>query len=147
MDVEYTAISPEEFDIVFTTVKQGLYTHIDTVFGWNDAFQIKRLKSEYEWDWFYWIKVEQKRIGLLCFKPYDHAIHIHFLIIFPDFRKQGFDRLIMQQVCQNTKAQGRKQVTLSSFRCNTGAIAFYHSLGFKVTEIETDFVSMTLELD
>ncbi len=56
------------------------------MFGWDDDFQRERLTNEYEPHWFSWILAEGERVGLLCCKPYDDALHVHLLIIFPVIR-------------------------------------------------------------
>ncbi|NOE50295.1 GNAT family N-acetyltransferase, partial [Vibrio cholerae] len=44
MDIKLRPIESEEFDSLFSVVKQGIYSHVDAVFGWDDDFQRNRLK-------------------------------------------------------------------------------------------------------
>lgn len=41
-------ILDSEFEALFLTVKQGIYSYVDSVFGWDDNFQRDRLKNDYE---------------------------------------------------------------------------------------------------
>ncbi|MEX1215727.1 GNAT family N-acetyltransferase [Saccharospirillum sp.] len=141
MQVKY-----DEFDALFSVVKQGLCSHVDAVFGWCDQFQRERLSSEYEINWFNWVYVDHKRIGMLCFKPYDNAIHIHLLVVFPEFQNQKFGEMIMNHVHQLAQEQGRSRVTLSSFACNEPAIKFYKSLGYQVSDSDENFLSMSRQV-
>ncbi len=38
MDIKLRPIESEEFDSLFSVVKQGIYSHVDAVFGWDDDF-------------------------------------------------------------------------------------------------------------
>ncbi len=44
MDIQLIQIENDEFESLFSVVKQGLYSHVDAVFGWCDEFQVNRLK-------------------------------------------------------------------------------------------------------
>lgn len=139
MDVKLVPLAEEEFDSLFTVVKQGLHTHVEAAFGWCDRFQRQRLKTDYQPQWFYWAYVGGERVALLCFKPYDNALHIHLLIVFPEFQNQKLGTRIMQHVHELARVQGRDAVTLSSFTSNQSAIRFYQSLGYKVIQSDHQF--------
>nr|WP_171346609.1 GNAT family N-acetyltransferase [Vibrio coralliilyticus] len=147
VSIQLLPISEQEFPEVFPVVKQALYEHVDSVFGWDDQFQQHRLFTDYQPDWFHWVVSNQNKIGLVCFKPYDTAYHIHLLILFPQYQNQGFGQVVMQQITTLTKSEGRNKITLSSFTRNTKAIQFYTRLGYQVTEEDECFVSMTLDLE
>lgn len=83
MEIELAGIATSEFEQRFATVKQGIFPYVEAVFGWDDDFQRERLSSEYQPQWFSWILLGGERVGLLCCKPYEDALHIHLLIIFP----------------------------------------------------------------
>ena len=145
MTIKLQPILPAEFDDLFAIVKQAIYPYVEAVFGWDDDFQRRRLVEEHQPEWFYWVYVHAERIGLLCFKPYDNAIHVHLLIVFPDYQNQKLGQLIMSYVHDLAKVEGRERITLSSFVLNTGAIAFYKRLGYQVVEIEDDFLTFELQ--
>lgn len=143
MDINVVPVQSEEFEALFSVVKQGLYSHVDAVFGWCDQFQRERLSSEYEPHWFNWVYIDDKRIGMLCFKPYDNAIHVHLLVVFPDFQNQKFGTTVMNYAHQLAQEQDRSLVTLSSFACNKSAINFYESLGYQVTDRDENFLTLS----
>ncbi|ENY8009217.1 TPA: GNAT family N-acetyltransferase [Vibrio fluvialis] len=142
-------VTPElsEFEQVFATVKQGIFDLVDEVFGWDDEFQRQRLRTDYQWAWFHWIVHRGERVGLICFKPYDNAYHVHLLIIFPHYQNQAIGQSVMQQLTAMGQEEQRSAITLSSFAANHAAIRFYQRLGYRITEQEADFVSMALRLD
>ncbi len=143
MDVKLVPFIEQEFDSVFNVVKQGLYPHVEAVFGWCDSFQRARLISDYQTEWFHWVEVDGKRVALLCFKPYDNALHIHLLIVFPEFQSKKLGTTIMRHVHELARTQKRDKITLSSFSCNQSAIRFYQSLGYEITQSDSEFNSLS----
>ncbi|MCG6264779.1 GNAT family N-acetyltransferase, partial [Vibrio vulnificus] len=136
----------DEFESLFSVVKQGLYSHVDAVFGWCDEFQVNRLKNDYEPHWFHWVYLNNTQVGMLCFKPYENALHVHLLILFPEFQNQQLGGRVMNVVLEMAREQGRSHVTLSSFTRNESAVRFYKSLGYKVTESDENFLSLSLQV-
>jgi ribosomal protein S18 acetylase RimI-like enzyme len=145
-DIQFHQIQNDEYDSLFSVVKQGIYSHVNATFGWCDEFQRNRLKNDYEPHWFHWVYLNSERIGMICFKPYDNAIHVHLLIVFPEFQNQSLGRRIMQYVHELACEQGRSNVTLSSFVRNEAAVRFYKSIGYQVTESDENFLSLTYQV-
>ncbi|HCM1502636.1 TPA: GNAT family N-acetyltransferase [Vibrio parahaemolyticus] len=146
MDIQLIQIESDEFQSLFSVVKQGIYSHVDAVFGWCDEFQSNRLKSDYEPHWFHWVYLNNTQVGMLCFKPYDNALHVHLLIVFPEFQNQKLGERVMNMVQEIAREQGRSYVTLSSFTRNESAVRFYKSLGYEVTESDENFLSLSLRV-
>ncbi|ELE7615283.1 GNAT family N-acetyltransferase [Vibrio vulnificus] len=146
MDIQLKQIESDEFESLFSVVKQGLYSHVDAVFGWCDEFQANRLKSDYEPHWFHWVYFNKTQVGMLCFKPYENALHVHLLIVFPEFQNQRLGEKVMSTVHGIAREQGRSYVTLSSFTRNESAVRFYKYLGYQVTESDENFLSLSLQV-
>ncbi|NOH31462.1 GNAT family N-acetyltransferase [Vibrio mediterranei] len=142
MEIKIEPVLLSDFEEVFATVKRGLFDHVDAVFGWDDQFQRHRLKTEYETDWFHWLYVDNKRAGLLCFKPYDDALHVHFLVIEASYQGRQIGATVMTMVHDQAITEMKQQVTLSSFKRNLRAISFYESLGYEVVDNDENFVSL-----
>ena len=132
--MQFQLISNLEFEELFACVKQGLFIHVDNVFGWDDEFQHNRLLNDYQPSWFHWVYRGKEKIGLVCFKPYDNAYHIHLLIISPQYQDQSLGKKVMSLIHEKAHQEERNQVTLSSFRSNTRAISFYQALGYQIVD-------------
>ena len=146
-NMQFQLVSNSEFEELFACVKQGIFIHVDSVFGWDDDFQRQRLLNDYHPSWFHWVYRGKERIGLVCFKPYDNAYHIHLLIILPQYQGRTLGKEIMTIIHKRAMEEQREQVTLSSFRSNTCAISFYQALGYQIVDdSDEDFVGMTLNL-
>jgi len=139
-------VKETEFSEIFAIVKTALFEYIDTVFGWDDAFQKKRLK-DYEPNWYHWLYQDNQRIGLVCFKFKHDELHLHLLILLPKFQGKGLGALAMLHLKEIAKGQGCQRITLSSFNSNKRAVSFYKKLGYQITLTETEFYSMTLVLN
>ncbi|MEN6670521.1 GNAT family N-acetyltransferase [Psychrobacter sp. B38] len=146
MNIQLIPVLASEFDTLFTVVKQGIYPYVEKLFGWDDDFQKQRLLEEYEPSWFYWLYIDNISIGMLCYKPYANSLHIHLLIIFPEFQNRGFGYLVMSHIHESAKTANRKSITLSSFVLNKDAIRFYKKLGYQLVECENDFQSFKIEI-
>ncbi|GMQ46714.1 GNAT family N-acetyltransferase [Vibrio sp. 10N] len=142
MNIEIESVLQDEFEEVLAVIKSGLFHHVDAVFGWDDDFQRNRLKTEYQSNWFHWIYIEKQRVGLLCFKPYENAFHIHFLVVAPSQQGKKIGTCVMSMVHDKAIANKKDRVTLSSFTRNNKAIAFYESIGYETIEADDNFVSM-----
>ncbi|WP_375753656.1 GNAT family N-acetyltransferase [Vibrio sp. HN007] len=146
MKLKLSQIAHSDSESIFSTVKTGLKPYIDAVFGWDDNFQRKRLLTEYEPHWFYWIFSGRQKVGMLCFKEYENSYHVHLLIVFPEFQRQGLGTHIMNYVHHLAKSESRSTVTLSSFICNEKAVRFYQNLGYSIKQSEEYFYSLELRL-
>lgn len=147
-ELRLETVLSSEFEDLFDSVKQGIFEHVDNVFGWDDEFQRNRLSNDYHPSWFHWVYRDSQKVGLTCFKPYDNAYHVHLLIIFPQHQSQKVGRKVMMLIRNKARLEQRNQVTLSSFRDNTRAIQFYEVLGYQVVDDSNeDFVGMALSLN
>ena len=145
--LQFQLVANSEFEELFTCVKQGIFEHVDNVFGWDDEFQLNRLSNDYHPSWFHWVYRDSQKVGLACFKPYDNAYHVHLLIIFPQHQNQNIGQQVMMLIQNKARIEQRNQVTLSSFRGNTRAIQFYEALGYQVVDdSDEDFVSYRLKI-
>lgn len=52
----------------------------------------------YQPQWFSWILQGSERVGLLCCKPYDNALHVHLLIIFPQYQGRQLGSAVMDRL-------------------------------------------------
>ena len=146
-NIQLRLVPSSEFEELFAFVKQGLFIHVDNVFGWEDDFQRKRLLNDYHPSWFHWIYHKNERVGLVCFKTYGNTYHIHLLIISPQYQGQSLGKKAMLLIHNKARQEQRNQVTLSSFRSNTRAISFYQALGYQIVDDNDEgFVGMSLNL-
>ena len=46
-ELRLETVLSSEFGDLFDCVKQGIFEHVDNVFGWDDEFQRNRLSNDY----------------------------------------------------------------------------------------------------
>lgn len=124
---------------VFELTKAGLFSFVEEVFGWDDDFQMQRMKDDYNPNWFYWLQYDNQEIGYLCFKRYEQAMHVHLIILKPEWQHKGYGRKAMEFI-QSIANQEQRDITLSSFKCNTKAVGLYRTMGYEVTDEEEHFL-------
>lgn len=143
-NIEFRSVVQDEWSVLFSVVKAGLFHHVDAVFGWDDDFQKQRLIDDYQPEWFFWVYQNGVKVGLVCYKPYDDAFHIHLLIILTKHQGKAIGTSVMATIETQAKFENKKRITLSSFKRNHGAITFYKNLGYQVASDDKDFVSLSL---
>jgi ribosomal-protein-alanine N-acetyltransferase len=71
-------------------------------------------------------------IGIGCFWAILEEAHITILGIHPDYRGQGFGRLLLQKLLTEAVGWGLERATLEVRESNQSAIALYQKFGFKI---------------
>ncbi len=146
MEIQFEAIKNSDYELLFKVVKEGLYSYVNEVFGWDDQFQHSRLKQDYQFEWFHWVYCRGENVGMVCYKRYNNAMHVHLLVIFPKYQGQGFGSRVMEKIKVEACSEQREKITLSSFVINQQAVRLYKGLGYKVTDSDNDFLTLTLSL-
>jgi ribosomal protein S18 acetylase RimI-like enzyme len=136
--LSFVPIPESEFESVFSKMKAGLYSFVETVFGWDDDFQRARMRSDYEWSWMHWVESDGDALGFVCFKRYDQALHVHLIVVDEEHQGQGRGKEIMHALEAIAREEAR-DVTLSSFKLNSRAISLYRSLGYQLETQEEHF--------
>lgn len=146
MSMRFEVIQAAQFSDVLAVVKTALFDYIDKVFGWDDGFQQTRLINDYEPHWYRWVYEGKRRIGLVCFKYKEGALHLHLMIIFPEYQGKGLGSQVMDYLRHAAIENACHEISLWSFMLNQGALRFYQGLGYQVVNEEEHFYMMALRL-
>ncbi|KZM44398.1 hypothetical protein OA92_06980 [Marinomonas sp. SBI22] len=147
MSIRTQVVKESEFQQVFLSVKQALFDYVEAVYGWDDDFQQDRLRNDYDPVWYHWLYEKHTRIGLVCYRKKENSLHLHLMIIFPQFQGNGMGRHAMDFLIHEARRMACDQISLSSFTQNKRALAFYNSLGFIIDSLEDHFINMSLEIN
>lgn len=143
MQIRLSRIKQADTEAAFALYKASLYAYIDKAFGWDEQAQRERF-GQYRPENLCWILAAKgQRAGLLCLREAPDEWHLHLLLLYPDFQGQGIGSKLMDQI-QRRAARSGKSVTLSSFRDNHAALAFYQRLGYEMTGAEAHFIDFRL---
>ncbi len=138
MGISFKKIANPYSEDVFSLMKSGLHPFVDEVFGWDDEFQKVRIKQDYKPGWFYWVYNGSDRLGFVCYKRYDQALHLHLIVLELKHQGKGLGKEIMASI-HNIAQVEKRDITLSSFKCNKRAVKLYKSLGYEITGDEEHF--------
>lgn len=145
-EIHLITLSPGELDEAYQLYRESLFEFIDQVFGWNEAFQQQRFRSSYSIDSLRWLTdVNSQRIGVLSFLNKDQSLHLSLLLLYQAHLGLGLGSLVMKKLEGLATANGHK-ITLSTFRENKGAVAFYQKLGYQIDKQDEYFYEMSREL-
>ncbi len=139
----FKSIGPEFPERVFHTYKEGLLEPVTKVFGWDDAFQRGRLVNRHRPEWFHWVVIDEVEQALLAYRFAPSSLHVHLLVVLPQYQRQGIGRRIMEEIHRLARAQ-EVAVTLSCFKCSHGAYHFYRALGYEIVGEDDAFYDMRL---
>ncbi len=65
--------------------------------------------------------------------------HVTILLIDPQYQRQGLGRMLMQEMIEIARQQGRQRMTLEVAVDNVPALHLYHELGFKEGHIRRNY--------
>lgn len=149
-DLIFTPFCTKDIKPAFDIYKSGLQAVIEEAFGWNDDFQYQRFQSRYKLEWFHWIENNLEKVGYICFhgdKSEGSDIHIDLLIIRQSYKSMGLGRKTMFKLHALASMENYNSVSLSSFKTNRAAIAFYNKLGYQIINEDEHFYDLRLLLD
>ncbi len=145
-EIHLVTLTPGDLDEAYQLYRESLFEFIDQAFGWNEAFQQQRFRSSYPIDSLRWLTdVNSQRIGVLSFVDKDQSLHLSLLLLYQAHRGLGLGSLVMKKLEGLAEGSGHK-ITLSTFRENKGAVAFYQKLGYQIDKQDEYFYEMTRDL-
>jgi len=130
-----------ERENLFQLYKKTLKTHIEAAFEWQEAEQRDRFDTHYPSAEISILFQQSEFVGYLAVRNKPNHKHIALLLIEPDFQRIGIGKEVMEAFHADA-AQSAHVVTLSCFKSNLAALAFYESLGYQVLSEETFFVDL-----
>jgi ribosomal protein S18 acetylase RimI-like enzyme len=128
---------------LFDLYEAALRGYIDLAFGWDEAMQRQRFRASYDPADIWLVEVSGETTGYIAVKTDHGQLHLSLLILKPRFQRRGIGRKVMDALVAMAAETGAG-ITLSCFLSNTGAKAFYESLGFAATAQDEHFVTYCL---
>ena len=133
MNYQISPAKPQDHAQIYQLKKANLYTYIDSIWGWDEAEQIKMFLDEFDLDHFKTIQVEGAFAGYLEIIEYLDRLEIAEIQLKEAYQGQGLGTQLMEAIFKLAQ-QLEKNVSLGCFKENTRALAFYERLGFKLVD-------------
>ncbi len=93
----------------------------------------RKLRVRPEW---FLVGEHAGRIVATCMVGYEgHRGWINYLAVHPDCQRQGYARQIMAEAERLLREAGCPKINLQIRATNTGVIAFYKSIGYRIDEV------------
>lgn len=129
----YTLPREQAFRLYELTLRE----HIESVYGWDETGQRERFETTYPNENLQALYLGADSAGLLALRDQADCLHVALLLIDPAFQGHGLGRRAMLQL----QARG-KDITLSCFKHNVGALRFYLGLGYTISGEDEHFYDL-----
>ncbi|CAG8999863.1 MAG: hypothetical protein CENE_01846 [Candidatus Celerinatantimonas neptuna] len=141
VDIKLQPVQHETMDELFEVFKCYMRPVLEDVLGWDEAFQKDGFYSYLQHEWFYWMTLDDRRVGLVCHKMTEDSVHIHLLVVFSELQRQGLATQVMRYLRDNAHRR-YLPLTLSCFKTNEQA-QLYQKQGSVVTSQDEHFYKMS----
>ena len=127
---------PEDLDSLFELHRTAFRSHIEAIWGWDEKWQRSRFRSEFESSMTYLVHIAGRTVGYFQTVAKADVLYLQSIALHPDVQGQGIGTRLIRRL-QREAVDCGSAVSLSIFRTNPRAMAFYKGLGFRQTG-ETD---------
>ncbi|MEX6687353.1 GNAT family N-acetyltransferase [Danxiaibacter flavus] len=103
--------------------------YVETIWGWDEEFQLAFHRDNYRPEDTFIIKVEDKSAGTVEVREDEEKIFICSLYIHPDYQGKSIGTSMIKDYLASADLQ-RKRTDLEVLRLNTRALELYKRLGF-----------------
>lgn len=132
---EVRQATPGDRDALYRIKREAFRPYVEQLRGWNEEFQERRFRENYDHTRTQAVLVHGHIIGYLRVSERESATFIDDIEIVPDYQGKGIGTALIN----NIVAQGRR-VELDVLKANVDARRLYERLGFRVTgETETHY--------
>jgi len=117
----------------------SMKNHIETLWGWDQNWQINDFESRWNSSVNYTLFNAGKRIGYFQVIEEKNGAYIMMFIIDIKYRSKGVGRHALTLL---KKSLSNKPLSLRVFKTNIKALSFYEKNGFLITNHENEFYVM-----
>ena len=141
MNVSLKKAASEDIEFLYELHKKGLKDCVERQFGvWDEERQRSSFMAKINPEKRKLIMYNRERIGAFGVRYGDYEIYLEYIVILPEYQKQGIGTYLIKQITSKADEQ-RKPVKLGVLKSNKDAYRLYSSLGFKtLDETEAKFI-------
>lgn len=131
-DFDIRPAVPEDLDSLFELHCGVFRPHIEKIWGWDDEWQRSQFRRDFGSTVTEVVQVAGRTVGYVQTVSRPELLYLQTIALHPDFQGQGIGTRLVKRL-QREAADRRVAVSLSVFRTNRRAMAFYKELGFRQT--------------
>ena len=143
MKIVLSSLEAEDRDTSFEIFKTYLKPFIADAFAWDEKFQRNGFETYMRPEWFSWMYLEGRRVGIICREMKESSVYVHLLVVFSDSQRKGIATAIMNQLIEQASTKGF-DITLSCFKNNIPALKLYEKMKFIITSEDEHSYGFTL---
>ena len=142
MDITTRIASADDRAPVWALYQSALKPHIESIWGWDEAWQVAYFKEAYSTSATYVIEADSEMAGYLQLDINSRDIYLAMLVLAPNVRSRGIGAKLLAEINRLAHQAGRT-MHLRVFRVNRAAKRFYEREGWRVEAEEDAFFLMT----
>ena len=119
-----------DYHFLYTLHKLALGLYVEATWGWDEEFQGKRFRDEWEPTANQVVLLGGEPIGCLRVEDHDDHVFVDYIALMPEHQRHGIGASLMRQVQASAATRGLP-VRLQVLKVNP-ARALYERLGFAV---------------
>jgi ribosomal protein S18 acetylase RimI-like enzyme len=144
---EYTLrkATTDDLFLSYEIRKNAMFKYISESKGWDEKYEIKNHKLDFNTDVMRIIEVDGKPAGVIESVVEDGNINVHGIYILKEFQNFKIGSRVMKEIIHTADAE-KKSILLQVLKVNSKANAFYERIGFKVYSENEQYYKMIYNL-
>ncbi len=140
-NLEFLSLEASERQAAFELYREHFYAFVEQAIGWDEGFQRRGFMNNYQTEWLHWVSAGEDTVALLCHREYPRSMHVHLLLVMAQGQRSGWGRRTVLAL-QRRAAERELPISLSCFKCNRRALAFYDAMDFAIVAEDEHFYSL-----
>jgi ribosomal protein S18 acetylase RimI-like enzyme len=122
----------EDFLLSYEIRKNALGKYVEETWGWDEVWQMKYHKEDFDTEILQIIEVEGKPAGTLESFEENETLRVSGLYITGEYQNKGIGENLMRKILSSA-SEKKLPVKLQVLKVNSRAKKFYEDLGFRVS--------------
>jgi ribosomal protein S18 acetylase RimI-like enzyme len=136
----------DEKPAILRLYESAMKQHIETIWGWDTAWQTIYFDKAFSAPWTYIVEVDGRFAGYVQLDLGPAENYLRMIILSPECRSSGIGARLLAELLRISRLHGRN-LFLRVFRTNLDAKRFYEREGWFVAADEGDFLVLRHEMN
>jgi hypothetical protein len=123
--------TPEDSEFAYRTVERAFRVYVETVFGWDEAFQRKLHEERFSRERYRIIRHSGEDVGILSTSRIDEFMKVNQIFILPEHQSKGLGGAVLWELSCRKRRTMPSQFVLGSSRSTSARSSFTESSASK----------------